>query len=73
MSQQPMRIESVPEVLRAMSEVSNEEIVRLMASPYILYVEGESDERILRAWAAKCGAQDAVDKLCFEPMGGGNK
>ncbi len=68
-----MRIESVPEVLRAMSEVSNEEIVRLMASPYILYVEGESDERILRAWAAKCGAQDAVDKLCFEPMGGGNK
>jgi AAA domain, putative AbiEii toxin, Type IV TA system len=70
MSQQPMRIESVPEVLRAMSEVSNEEIVRLMASPYILYVEGESDERILRAWAAKCGAQDAVDKLCFKPMGG---
>lgn len=73
MSQQPTRIESTPEVLQAMSEVSNEEIVRLMASPYILYVEGESDERILRAWAAKCGAQDAVDKLCFKPMGGGNK
>ncbi|ACF44978.1 ATP-dependent nuclease [Pelodictyon phaeoclathratiforme] len=73
MSQQPKRIESTPEVLQAMSEVSNEEIVRLLASPYILYVEGESDERILRAWAAKCGAQEAMDKLCFKPMGGGNK
>jgi len=73
MSQQPKRIESLPEVLRAMSEVSNEEIVRLMASPYILYVEGESDERILRAWAGQCGAQDAMDKLCFKAMNGGDK
>ena len=73
MSQQPTRIESTPEVLQAMSEVSNEEIVRLMASPYILYVEGESDERILREWAGQCCAQEAVDKLCFKPMNGGNK
>jgi len=70
---QPKRIQSIPDVLRAMAEVSNEEIVRLMASPYILYVEGESDERILRAWAGTCGAQEAIDKLCFKPMGGGNK
>lgn len=70
---QPQRIQSVPEVIRAMADVSNEEIVRLIASPDILYVEGESDERILRAWAAKCGAQEAMDKLCFKAMGGGNK
>lgn len=56
-----------------MSEVTNEEIARLMASPYILYVEGESDERILRAWAAQCGAQVAIDKVCFKAMGGGGK
>ncbi|MEI6638103.1 MAG: chromosome segregation protein SMC [Chlorobium sp.] len=73
MGQQPKRIQSIPDVLRAMADVSNEEIVRLMASPYILYVEGESDERILRAWAAQCGVQEAMDKLCFKPMGGGNK
>jgi len=73
MGQQPKRIQSVPEVIRAMADVSNEEIIRLMASPYILYVEGESDERILRAWAGICGAQEAIDKLCFKPMGGGNK
>ncbi len=69
----PTRIESTPAVLRAMADVSNEEIARLMGSPYILYVEGESDERILRAWAGACGAQAAIDKVCFKSMGGGGK
>jgi len=73
LSQVPTRIPSTPEVLRAMSEVSNEEITRVMASPYILYVEGESDERILRAWAEQCGGQNAIDKICFKTMGGGGK
>ena len=73
LSQVPTRIRSTPEVLRAMSEVSNEEITRLMSSPYILYVEGESDERILRAWADQCGAQAAMDKVCFKSMSGGGK
>ncbi len=73
LSQKPRRIQSTPEVLRAMSEVANEEITRLMASPYILYVEGESDERILRAWSTQCGAQAAMNKVCFKTMGGGGK
>ncbi len=71
--QVPTRIQSTPEVLRAMAEVSNEELTRLMASPYIVYVEGESDERILRAWANQCSAQSAMDKVCFKAMGGGGK
>jgi len=71
--QVPKRIESTPVVLRAMADVSNEEITRLVASPYILYVEGESDERILRAWADRCGAQLAMDRVCFKSMGGGGK
>ncbi|OGQ94110.1 MAG: chromosome segregation protein SMC [Deltaproteobacteria bacterium RIFOXYD12_FULL_57_12] len=69
----PTRIQSTPEVLRAMAEVSNEELTRLLTSPYILYVEGESDERILRAWADRCGAQTAMDKVYFRTMGGGGK
>lgn len=69
----PRRVASTPAVLQAMADVSNEEITRLMASPFILYVEGESDERILRAWAGSCGAQDAIDKVCFKAMGGGGK
>jgi len=56
-----------------MAEVSNEELTRLMGSPFIVYVEGESDERILRAWADQCGACAVMDKLCFKVMGGGNK
>ncbi len=73
LNQVPKRIESTPEVLRAMSDVSNEEISRLMACPYILYVEGETDERILRAWAKQCGAQAAMDRVCFKSMEGGDK
>lgn len=69
----PKRVDSTPAVLRAMSDVSNEEITRLTGSPYILYVEGETDERILRAWAEACGAQQAIDKVCFKAMGGGGK
>lgn len=69
----PKRIQSAPEVLRAMAVVSNEEIARLMTFPYILYVEGESDERILRSWADQCGAQVAMDKVCFKSMDGGGK
>jgi len=73
LSHEPKRVQSTPAVLRAMADVSNEEIVRLMTSPYLLYVEGESDERILRAWANKCDAQTAMDKVAFKTMNGGSK
>lgn len=69
----PKRIESTPEILRAMADVSNDEITQLVASPYILYVEGESDERILRAWANTCGALAEIERMCFKTMGGGGK
>lgn len=70
---EPRRIQSKPETIRAMAEVSNTEITGMMASPYILYVEGESDERILRAWASICGMDDVFSKLCIKVMRGGSK
>ncbi len=73
LSHMPKRIKSTPEVLRAMAEVSNEDVIRLMPSPFVLYVEGESDERTLRAWANQCGAQAAIDKISFIPLGGPDK
>ncbi|MGZ5007752.1 MAG: ATP-dependent nuclease [Methylobacter sp.] len=73
LGQTSSRIQSTPEIIRAMSDVSNEEYTRLLTSPYILYVEGESDERILRGWAEQCGAQSAIDKICFKTMDGGGK
>jgi hypothetical protein len=69
----PKRIQSSAPVLRAMADVPNEEIVRLQASPFILYVEGESDERIIRAWAGVCDAESTIDKFCFHVMAGGSK
>jgi AAA ATPase domain/AAA domain, putative AbiEii toxin, Type IV TA system len=73
LKQVPTRVESTPEVIRAMAIVSNEEITLLMGSPYILYLEGESDERIIRAWAEECGALAVMDEICFKIMGGGTK
>lgn len=70
---EPKRVQSAPDVLRAMAEVSNEEITRLLPSPFILYIEGESDERVLRGWAEQCDAQVAIDQICFKTMGGGGK
>ncbi len=73
LSGKPERVSSTPEIIRAMADIANEEITRLQTSPYILYVEGESDERILRAWAEQCDARSVLDKFCFHIMGGGNK
>ena len=69
----PERIESTPQVLRAMAAVSNEQVTALMGSPCIVYVEGETDERILRAWAPQCSALPVMKNLYFKTMGGGNK
>ncbi len=73
LSHVPKRVESTPEILRAMADVSNTELAQLWDSPIILYVEGESDERILRSWAKTCDAEEALGKVCFRIMGGGIK
>jgi predicted ATPase len=73
MSQMPTRVESTPGILTAMADVSNTELTELMASPVMLYVEGESDERILRAWAKACDSEDIFADVCFRAMGGGAK
>lgn len=72
-SQKPSRLTSSTGILTAMADVSNAELVQLSASPMVLYVEGESDERILRGWARACEAEEALNKVCFHHMGGGSK
>ena len=73
LKQTPQRIESRPEIIRAMADVSNEEVSRLIGAPFIMYVEGKSDERVLRAWADVCGAGTVMSRLTFKHMGGGPK
>jgi ABC-type taurine transport system ATPase subunit len=73
LSQKPSRLTSTTGVLTAMADVSNAELAQLAASPMVLYVEGETDERILRGWARTCKAEEALNKVCFHHMGGGSK
>ncbi|MEO5333781.1 MAG: AAA family ATPase [Magnetococcus sp. YQC-5] len=69
----PERIESTPAVVRALAEIPNEEIDQVMQASCILYVEGQSDERILRALASACDAEGVMSKICFKTMNGGTK
>lgn len=71
----PKRVEATPAILTAMADVSNLEITQLseLAIPILLYVEGETDERLLRGWANSLGMQDKLNQVCFRVMRGGSK
>jgi AAA domain, putative AbiEii toxin, Type IV TA system len=71
----PKRVESTPAILTAMADVSNFEITQLseLSIPILLYVEGETDERLLRAWATALNMQVLLNQVCFRVMRGGSK
>ncbi len=71
----PKRVDATPPVLTAMADVSNLEITQLseLAVPIILYVEGETDERLLRGWSTSLKMQDILNQVCFRVMRGGSK
>jgi len=69
----PIRESSKPDILGAMANVSNLEVNQLRSSPYLVYVEGDTDERIIRAWGRTLGVETKLGKVCFRPMRGGNK
>ena len=71
----PKRVQATPAILTAMADVSNLEITQLseLALPMLLYVEGETDERLLRGWANALGIADKLNQVCFRVMRGGSK
>ncbi|MCX6360056.1 MAG: AAA family ATPase [Armatimonadetes bacterium] len=73
LSHVPTRPRATPSVLDAMAVVTNEEVAHLLQNPYVLYVEGESDGRVLRSWAKQLDADDAMARILIRPMGGGEK
>ena len=73
LQQKPTRESSKPEILGAMADVSNTEINQLRSSPFLVYVEGDTDERILRTWAGILNAESDIKRVCFRNMSGGNK
>ena len=58
-----------------MADVSNLEITQLseLSIPILLYVEGETDERLLRGWSTPLGMQEILNQVCFRVMRGGSK
>jgi hypothetical protein len=73
MSGKPMRVQTTDTILKALSEVDNIDIVRTQDSPYILYLEGEDDDRILSAWAATLGKVELYHRYYPYSLGGGSK
>jgi hypothetical protein len=69
----PERLPSSQPVIAAMSSLTNLEVTKLRVFPVVVYVEGEDDERILRAWAPALSAQPWIQKLVFHYMHGGSK
>lgn len=73
LSGRPLRIQSTEEVVKAMSEVDNMVVVKTKQSPFVLYVEGEDDSRILTAWAENLRKSDLLARFHIQFMGGGTK
>lgn len=73
LSGKPKRVESGNSVISALSIVDNIDIVRTQDSPYILYVEGEDDERILSSWAFTLNKTELYNKFYPYVLGGSTK
>lgn len=69
----PKRIDSSEKIIRALSDVDNSDIVRTQDSPYILYLEGEDDNRILSSWASVLGLSSVYEKFYPYSLNGTSK
>lgn len=73
LSGKPKRVDSNNAIIAALSEVDNIDIVRTQESPFILYIEGEDDERILSAWANTLGKTEIYQQFYPYILGGSTK
>lgn len=73
MSGIPKRIDSTEKIIKALSDVDNGDVIRTQESPFIIYVEGEDDDRILAAWAKVLGKENIYQKYYPYTLGGSSK
>lgn len=73
LSGKPSRVNSNYEVLNALSEIDNIDVVRTQSSPYILYLEGEDDERLLSSWSNVLSKNEVYQKFYPFVLGGSTK
>ncbi|MFP4542598.1 MAG: ATP-dependent nuclease [Candidatus Kapaibacterium sp.] len=73
LSGKPVRISSNFEILNALSVIDNIDVVRTRENPYILYMEGEDDERLLANWANILDMNETYQKFYPYILGGPTK
>ncbi|TRX40056.1 ATP-dependent nuclease [Flavobacterium restrictum] len=73
LSGKPTRVVSNYEVLHALSEIDNIDVVRTQSSPFILYIEGEDDERLLSSWANILNKKNIYERFYPFILGGSTK
>ncbi len=73
LSGKSQRILDNNKILHALSEVDNNDVLRTKNSPYILYLEGEDDERLLSVWAEKLEYAEEYKKYYPYILGGTSK
>lgn len=73
LSGSPKRVNSNNEIIQALSEIDNIDVVRTEQSPFILYLEGEDDERLLSVWAQKLNKNEIYQKFYPSILGGSTK
>jgi nitrate reductase NapAB chaperone NapD len=73
LDKKPTKIKNTTDILTAFTDVDNIEILHCQSNPYILYVEGNDDERILKNWANTLGLHNIFNNFFVYKMGGGNK
>ncbi len=69
----PKRVQTSEAVVKAMSEVKNQDIIQTKESPFVLYLEGEDDDRILRSWAEVAKFQQVYSRFHIVFMRGPSK
>lgn len=73
LSGEPVRPSTTPKIISALRDIENNDIVRTQASPYILYIEGEDDQRLLATWAKIIGQEILYQKFYTYVLNGGSK
>jgi len=73
LSGKPLRVSSNREIITALEEVENIDVVSTQTSPYILYLEGEDDNRILSAWANTLRKSEIYQRFYPYILGGPTK
>jgi predicted ATPase len=73
LSGNPSRVSSNDAVISALSVINNIDIIRTQDNPYILYIEGEDDDRVLAAWAETLKKKTEYQKFYPFVLGGSTK